>query len=473
MNHLKAYTFILFPGLLIGLHSYGQQKESMLVTTNQQAKAKHADTSSAVLKYVIVPANTKLKTTSFNAKLLGHNYRNEWLEPIRVEVLDLSTCKGGLKIVKEGGGKETRSLVVKDSADNEYALRSIQKFPENALPEAFRKTIAVKIARDNISASYPYAALSVGVLANAAGVPHLKDQLYWLPDDSALGEYREKFKNSLVLMEEKELSGEELKRLGFKEDAKSISTNDLIEELQKSNHNLVDQKAVLAVRLLDNFIMDFDRHEGQWTWVAKKTGDDKIYYPIPKDRDQAFYTNQGLLPKFAAGKGLFPELQGFRAKTKDIVTFNRAARNFDHYFLTSLTEGEWRKQVRKFLASMTDSVIEAALHQQPAEIQKYAAQKIIQTLKDRRKYFLNEMIAYYRSLASQVSITGSNDPEQVSINTGQEGLSTVTVSRIDSTGKPAEKIYERSFIPGITKELRIYGLEGNDRFDVTGAKTKI
>ena len=44
-------------------------------------------------------------------------------------------------------------------------------------------------------------------LANAAHVPFLKDSLVYVPDDTALGEFRSKFKNSLVLMEEKEPAG--------------------------------------------------------------------------------------------------------------------------------------------------------------------------------------------------------------------------------------------------------------------------
>ena len=64
-----------------------------------------------------------------------------------------------------------------------------------------------------------------------------------------------------------------------------------------SNTVKIDQEAVLKARLLDNYIMDFDRHEGQWVWVQNDSAGYHWYYPIPKDRDQAFIKVQGFFPK--------------------------------------------------------------------------------------------------------------------------------------------------------------------------------
>jgi hypothetical protein len=44
----------------------------------------------------------------------------------------------------------------------------------------------------------------MGTLSKAAHVPFLKNTLVYIPDNPALGEYRSKFKNHLVLMEERE-----------------------------------------------------------------------------------------------------------------------------------------------------------------------------------------------------------------------------------------------------------------------------
>jgi hypothetical protein len=311
----------------------------------------------------------------------------------------------------------------------------------------------------------------MSVLSQAAGVAFLRDSLLFLPDDPELGKFRKKFKNTLVLMEDRDPEG--VIESNEDEDQKDINTEKMVYDLAKNNENKVNQLAVLRVRLLDNFIMDFDRHEGQWKWIGIDSGKGKLYYPVPKDRDQVFYTNQGLLPEIAKSKSLFPELQGFRAKTKNVRTFNRAARNFDHFFLTELTKEQWSKQIDEFLHSMSDSVIEAALNKQPKEIQKYSAPKIIHLLELKRRYFKEDMMKYYRFLSRTVAVVGSNQQEQFTVTKFKDGNILVVVNKLDSLGNLSTKMYERLFNHHVTKEIQLYGLEGDDKFVIQGGKSQI
>ena len=154
------------------------------------------------------------------------------------------------------------------------------------------------------------------------------------------------------------------------------------------------------------FVMDLDRHEGQWNWGAVDNANGgKTYFPIPKDRDQAFYINQGLIPGIARRKTFVPQLEGFKAKAHDIKRFNFAARNLDRFFLNALTAADWQKAVDDFLPKMTDQVIENALAMQPAEIRALPHnQSIVATLKERRQYLAEEVMKYYRFLAEQISV---------------------------------------------------------------------
>ena len=419
-----------------------------------------------------VAANPSLKGNGIKKLFLGKNYRKEWKTPVEVPVLNFKTDYGGLTPKKEGGGKQTRSLQVTDSSGQEWSLRSIKKYPDKAIAPELQKTIVQKIVTDGISASYPYGALSMGILSKAANVPFLKDTLVYIPNASELGKFQSKFKNSLVLMEAKEPEDLSIKD-NSEDDEKSLSTEEVVYELSKKNTNKVDQAAVLRARLLDNYVMDFDRHEGQWNWIAEHKEEGKIYYPVPKDRDQAFFINQGILPKFMRGKSLLPELQGFEKRAKNIRTFNKPARNFDRFFLTELSQDDWNREIDDFLNSMTDDVIESALKQQPKEIQKYSAKKIIKTLKEKRKYFKDDMMKYYNFISSTVVVVGSNQREQFSIVKNDTGAVSVIVNKIDSAGNISSKIYERLFDPNVTKEIQIYGLEGDDRFVVQGERSKI
>jgi hypothetical protein len=469
MDNFFSRSLFRISLLFLSLNSLGQ-KDSVIKTSRQHPNEIKTDT--VLPSSIKIAADPGLKDNAIKKFLIGKNYRREWLEAVKVSILNLNDAFGGLVPKKMGGGKETRSLRVEDSSGREWALRSVEKFPENAIPPALKKTIAAKLMKDGISACYPYGALSMSVFSKAFHVPFFKDSLVYVPDGPSLEEFRPQFKNILVLMEEREPSEFQEKKDKAKKE-KSISTNELIYELAGDNNNTVDQLAILRARLLDNFVMDFDRHEGQWDWIAIDSAESKIYYPLPIDRDQVFYSGKGLLSKIIGSKNIYPETQGFRKKAKDSRTFNNAARDFDRFFLTGLSEDEWSRQIDEFLNSMTDSVIESALSKQPAEIQKFSVEKIISTLKDKREYFKEDMMKYYRFLSRTVSIVGSNQREQFTISKKEDGTVSVVVNAIDSSGNSSSKIYDRSFDPSITKEIRIYGFEGDDKFIVQGGASSI
>ncbi|MGK2862841.1 MAG: BamA/TamA family outer membrane protein [Chitinophagaceae bacterium] len=395
---------------------------------------------------------------------MGSNYRKEWTTPIRVPVVNLATEKGGLKPEKRGGGKQTRSLRMVDPQGNEYNFRSIQKFiTSKTLPGDLQSEAAKDLVADGISASYPYSALSMPVLAEAAGVPYLKVKLVFIPDDLRLGEFRKDFGNLLAYLEEKLPDTVQ----------KGYDTEDVVKKLSEDNDNSVDQQALLRARILDMFVMDFDRHEGQWEWGAIDKEKGKMFYPIPKDRDQAFYVNQGVVPHIAQWPWLVPQLEGLKPQAKNIMRFNFAARNLDRFFLNGLNEQDWKSAADKFLSQMTDSVIENAMAQQPKEIKHYSANKISDILKQRRNYLSKEVMEYYRFLGEKVDVLASNKTELFDITRHDDGSVLLKVYKLGKDGDSSLKMYERTFDPQHTEEIRLYGFGGDDKFFVNGSNDKI
>jgi hypothetical protein len=411
-----------------------------------------------------VAGNTTFKTNGSKKFWMGSNYRTEWKTPITVPVINFSTEKGGLTPVKRGGGKQTKSLRLEDAQGRQYNFRSIQKFiTGKSLPIDLQSEAAEDLVADGVSASYPYSALSVPALATAAGVPSLDVKVIYIPDDPKLGEFREDFKNLLAYFEHKMPDSV----------SKDFDTEEVVAKLKDDNDNEVNQYALLKARILDMFIMDFDRHEGQWTWGAIDKDKGKLYYPIPKDRDQAFYINRGLIPGMVKWPWLVPQLQGFDEQAKNIKRFNFAARNLDRFFLNGLSEQDWKKAVDEFLPTMTDAVIENAINKQPREIRPISGDFIISTLKARRGHLAAEVMQYYRFLAEVVSVTGSDKKELFDITRGSDGSVQLKVYKITKEGEQSTLMYDRTFDPQITEELRLYGFGGDDKFVVKGTEDKI
>ncbi|MET0244788.1 MAG: BamA/TamA family outer membrane protein [Flavitalea sp.] len=401
------------------------------------------------------------KASRFKSWLMGSNYRDEWTTPVKVRTFDISTEKGGLKPVKRGGGFQSRSLRLEDKKGNEYVLRSIEKFPDKTLPEEFRQTFIKDAIVDGVSASYPYAALSVPLLATAAGVPHANPQVVYVPDDPALKQYRADFANGMYLFEEREPANVK----------KTYSSTDVFKQLQKDNDNTIDQQAVLNARLLDMFIMDFDRHEDQWRWgnEEKKKSKNKKFYPIPRDRDQPFFINNGFIPHALSQEWVLPKFQGFRAKARNINSFNFNARYFDRSFLNELTEKDWTIAIDNFLPKMSDALIDSAMNLQPAEIRGQRRGWIAETLKKRKTYFRNEMLHYYRFLQKEVDIVGSDKKEYFDVAVNNDGSVKVAMLKINKDGELTDSLYTRIFQKGATREIRLWARDGDDSVRISGS----
>jgi len=437
---------ILSSLLLLAVSTSGQTGDFQLNNSQQRPTIRSA-------------ANPKLKGNGFTQFLMGKNYRQEWSAPISVPILNFKTDFGGLKPEEEGGGKQTHSLYIKSGDGRNWVLRSIEKYPEKVIAPELKGTIFETLIHDGISASYPYSVLSIGTLAHAAGVPFFPNTVVYIPDDRALGEFRSKYKNTLSLLE--------LKTIGDKA-AKMYDTEEIIPEIQQSNKKTIDQKAVLRARLLDNFIMDFDRHEKQWEWMEKEINDRTLYYPVPKDRDQAYFNIEGFLPGFLSRKASLGPIQGLRAKPKNILTFNYSEKTFDRTFLNELDEQTWNQEIDHFISAMTNPLIDSSMRKQPGEIRKYNADEIAAILKNKKSFFKEDMLRYYRFISRTVSVVGSNDDEVFTITKSTDGSVNVQVQ-----DKKGFVTYSRQFDPSVTKEIRIYGLEGNDQFLVNGENTPI
>src|SRR5215216_995152 len=106
-----------------------------------------ADTS----HYKTVIAGKQYGTSSFHQWKWGKHYRKEWTTPVQVPLLILDTVYRGLAPYEAGGGRQSKSLRLKDAQGREYVLRSIDKSFSGALPKIYQNTFIEKIANDQVS----------------------------------------------------------------------------------------------------------------------------------------------------------------------------------------------------------------------------------------------------------------------------------------------------------------------------------
>ncbi|QKJ30912.1 hypothetical protein HQ865_14520 [Mucilaginibacter mali] len=388
----------------------------------------------------------------------GESYRKLWAEPVTMRVFHLAQEKGGLKILQTGGGMQTKSLRLKDSSGQEWVLRSVQKYPEKVLPPTLRKSIAATIIDDQISTEHPFSSLAVPPLAEALGIPHANPEIVYVPDDPAFGKYQKDFASQVFLFEEREPLDAD----------KTDNTDKAQKKLRDDNDNSVDQKTVLKARLLDMLLGDWDRHEDQWRWERKDGKNGIVYEPVPRDRDQVFYSTSGVFPWLVSRHLLMAKFQSYEDHIRSINRWNLNGRNFDRYFLIGLDQKDWEEGIAEVQKTLTDDLIYKALKRMPPNIYRISGEDIAKKLIARRNILNKQAMKYYRFLAQAVDIPLSDKKDHIDITNEASGAVKVKVNKIKKDGTLDQATYKRTFDPADTKEIRIYGMGGDDQFVVHG-----
>jgi hypothetical protein len=397
------------------------------------------------------------KVSSLHRFWLGESYRKIWATPVKVRVIDLQKEHGGFKIVKLGGGMQTRSLRLEDPTGREWALRTIQKYPEQGLPKSLRPTIAKDIVQDQVSTNHPFAALIVPPLAEALDIPHSKPEIVYVGDDPVLGEYRKDFANAAYLLEP---------RSPFEEE--TDNTIKVQRKIQEDNDTRADQKLTLRARLLDFVLGDWDRHEDNWRWFPQKEMGKTTYIPVPRDRDKVFYKTSGVFPWVLNHQWLKSHLQPYSGTIRDVDHWNFNERYFDRYFLNELSEQDWRDEVKYVQDKLQPELISRAFRQMPDTIFKLSGEELIKFFSSRKDKLDTLALHYYKFLSINVDVPASDKKEFFDIHNLENGNVEINVSNINKEGKKGRKVYHRIFDPIVTKEVRLYGMGGEDVFSVSG-----
>lgn len=412
----------------------------------------------------LVAVGARYKASPLKQKIFGEHYRSVWATPIQIPYLDLTTFAGGLTPLQLGGGNQTTSLRMVGKDGIQYQFRTVDKDPGAVLPMGLQNTFADDFVQDQISSSHPFGALVIPGLAKASGIYHTQPKLFYMPYSTLLGPYLSEIGGKIGMLEIR--PDENLSKFpNFGRTKNAVGTDKVYEKIKEDNDNEVDQESFLKARLFDMIIGDWDRHEDQWRWAEFEKKKGAIYKPIPRDRDQVFTKFDGLIPKIA--QSLLPDIQHFTDGIDNPAEFSLAARNLDRNFLNELSEEQWNKIANQLKADLTDKVIEDAVKDMPKEAYQISGEEIITKLKSRRDVIDKAANSYYKTLAKEVTIAGSDKYEYVEIHRNKENTE-VKIFKIKKEGTIDTLTYWRLFDNSLTKELNIYLLGENDSLIIKG-----
>jgi hypothetical protein len=430
---------------------------------------------------VHVRAGPQYEAGSVRRALHGDNWRELWTTPVRVPVLDVRTFAGGLRPLRQGGGNQSITLHMEDGRGQRWIFRSINKYPERALPRDLRGTPAGAIVQDHVSIMNPGGHFVLPTLLRAVGILHVQPQLFLMPDDPVLGEYRNTFRGMLGELELRADEGPD-GQPGFAGARAVKGSEGLLDDLEDSPAHRLDEREFLRARLVDMLVGDPDRGTDQWRFARFGESGAYTWRPVPVDRDWTFVHADGLLVR--AARRIYPKLTRFDESYPSIEALTFSTHILDRRLLTRLTRQDFAAEAERVRAALGDHIIAEAVGAMPPEYAAVAGGQMAATLRARRDSLPALAADFYAWLATDVDVRGTDEEDVAGIERRADGTVLVRVQpRAGSVagaaggrnGTAAPGVqgawYERVFHPAETREVRVHLHGGADHARVTGVAT--
>lgn len=407
--------------------------------------------------------------------VLGRHYRSLYNVPIEVPVLNIDQINGGLTPYRRGGGMATMSLHTQGGDGHLYQMRSVRKNPSQILPSLLEKSFAADLVADVFTSVHPYAPLTLPVMQEKLGLYGADPGLFYVPKQSGLGDFNVNFGGEMYWLEQR--PDEDWSGTRFFGGSKEIVSNNDMRELTRKNwKHYVDDNNFARARLFDIWIGDWDRHRDQWRWAAFKEGERTRYVAVARDRDQVYSNYDGLLLGIA--RVFVGEARKFRPFTGDLDKVKWRALNGrwnDRLFLNQITREEMKAEAEVVVNTITEDLIDEALDKFPAEVKEYSlkTERIGDKLKQRRAQLIKAADDYYLNLAERVNVVGTEKDDYISAIGLANGDLHVRVYDAKKDGSADEMFFDRIFHKNETKEVVIYGLDGDDLFVLEGETSGI
>ena len=462
-----------------------------VVVLATEGRAQAALDSSAKDTSVLVTPGAKYDAGALQRAFLGNGWRDLWTTPIRVPVLHLETQAGGLVLNKRGGGAQSLVLHL-DEKDGwrEYRFRSVDKYPLQSMAPELKGTLVGRIFEDRVSILLPGAPAIVQPLHDAVGLLRSHPRLYVMGDSPRLEVMRDTVAGMLGTFELKAEEGPD-NEPGFA-GARAIKGFDKFhEDLASGRQHRFDEREFLAARLVDFLIGDPDRSRDNYDFARFGEKGAYLWRPLPTDRDQAFVDAGGWLNSLVF-RPMLPTLMSFGPRY-DLGGLMHATYVHDRRLLQRLTAADFRDVALRVRAAVTDSVIGEMIAAMPAEwrANTTADDRLRTALLARRDALPAITDAFYRELAREVDVHGTDEAERIAVLRHGDGRVTVTLgdpapARIVAERRDANRVvvtsggtvarpddpgpyFQRTFVPAETKEVRIYARGGDDVAVITGA----
>ncbi len=399
----------------------------------------------------------------------GKHYSELYYQPVTARTVSLNSLFGGLSIKEQL--PKLHALILEDKRNHLYMLKPLggsssfleSKFFQSVYKqEDFKDTYLNDFIQEAYTVVHPYMFVVSENLAESAQVGSSGSSILYVVGGNGCDTISD---GSAV--ENKLSSISHLPDLRDKTVLNEVEA--LIDKLHEDNFAKVDQKTYIRARLFDMLIGDWNKISENWYWIPTSAGDSTVYIPQTLDRSHAFSRVDGVFFKELLNMLGVGFITNYEGELKNLKKFNKLSYALDIALTQNCTAVAWQEQAKLLKTQLTDAAINEAFSKLPKEMQNAEADELKKNLIQRRNHLEETAMKYYVYTQKTPVVTGSNKSERFVID--QDDNKDLNIRIYD---KATDRlILNKKYLRKYTKEIWLYGLGGDDEFEVDKKKRNI
>lgn len=248
-------------------------------------------------------------------------------------------------------------------------------------------------------------------------------------------------------------------------DSTVMSTKKMLSLIHDNSAVTFDQEAYLQFRLLSFLVGGTNMSPDQYSWKELHENDKRVLVPYIKSYQNEYMNFDGTYKLITKLVGSYKHLESYDSRIKNIKKSSQQLIGFDVNQLSSFPYEKWEEVVAKVQNAFNSTVIEEIKNSLPKGVLSTETELLFEVLNNRIANLDNIASSYYNLIAPHKIVVGTNENNLIDIHRTDNSTSIVIYN--EKEGKVAPfKTY--NFSNKDTDEIWVYGLKGNDYFEVSG-----
>jgi hypothetical protein len=250
-----------------------------------------------------------------------------------------------------------------------------------------------------------------------------------------------------------------------------LSTPEALKRVYDSSSVKFNQSAYLRHQLLNFIIGNTNVSYKDYHWKEMSISGGNTIEPYIDSYQNQYMNFDGTYKLITKLIRSYKHIEPYTARIKSVKKVSQKFIGFDVNVLSNMPFELWETEMNYVQETLNDNVIDEFMMQLPKGVVTSETELLCSTLKQRIKNIKDIGTTYYNLTSPHKVVAATNTNNLIDIKRTDNGVTIHVYNEIDGKKNPI-KSYE--FSSNETKDIWIYGLKGNDYFEVSGhSKTYI